>query len=113
MILLTLMKPVITISLQLLARLFRSGGVLIGAVLILYFGLLALDNDRGYASLQVTQRQVGEAQAKLAHIKTEREAIERKVIALRPGSLDRDMLDEEVRSTLGYVRPGEMVILGK
>lgn len=107
------MKPLLSFSLRLLSRVFRSGAAAIGVILIMYFGLFALEGDRGYASLQTAQLQVQEAEAKLAVVKAEREAIERKVVALRPASIDGDLLDEEVRETLGFVRPGEIVILGR
>lgn len=101
------------LPLFLLGRLLRSGVAALGVLLILYFTLFALEGDRGYASLQTTQLQVQEAEAKLAQVKGQREAIERKVVALRPSSIDRDLLDEQVRSTLGYVKPGEIVVLGR
>lgn len=57
--------------------------------------------------------QIAESQARLEQITAEREAIERKVVALRPGTIDGDLLDEEAREALGYVKPGEVVILGR
>lgn len=107
------MKLLLTLPLFLLRRLLRSGIAALGVLLILYFTLFALEGDRGYASLQTTQLQVQEAEAKLAQVKGEREAVERKVMALRPSSIDGDMLDEQVRTSLGYVKPNEIVILGR
>lgn len=109
----TLMKPLIALPLRLLGRVFRSGFAALSVLLIAYFALFALEGDRGFASLQVAQRQVQEAESKLAVVKTQREAIERKVVSLRPDSIDGDLLDEEVRSNLGYVREGEIIILGR
>ena len=101
------------IPLRLCAKLLRSGGTVLGLLIIGYFGIFALQGDRGYASLQHTQREVVEAEARLADITARREAIERKVIALRPSSIDGDLLDEEVRASLGFVRQGDMVILNR
>jgi len=108
-----LMKQLIALPLRLLGRVFRSGFAALSALLIAYFAMFALEGDRGYASLQVTQRQVQEAETKLAAVKMRRETIERKVVSLRPSSIDGDLLDEEVRANLGYVRDGEIVILGR
>ncbi len=107
------MKPLLSLPLLILGRVFRSGAAAVGILLIAYFGLFALEGDRGYASLQITQRHVAEAEAKLAVVKAEREAIERKVMSLRPTSIDGDLLDEQARESLGFVRPGEIIILGR
>lgn len=107
------MKSLLALPLRLLSRVFRSGVAALSLLLIAYFGLFALEGDRGYASLQTTQRHVAEAQARLTQVRAEREVIERKVIALRPGSIDADLLDEQARENLGFVRPGEIIILGR
>ncbi len=99
--------------LRLAARTLRSGGAVLGTVLVLYFALFAFEGDRGLASLQSLESQVTDAQAQLDVVSAQREAIERKVIALRPNSLDADLLEEVARSELGYVKPDEVVILGR
>ena len=38
------------------------------------------------------------------------EALERRVHLMRPSSIDPDMLDEQVRSVLGFAREGELII---
>jgi len=87
--------------------------VVLAGLLVLYFGLFAFEGDRGVASLKSLDSQLSEAEQKLAVVKAERETIERKVIALRPASLDGDLLEEEARSELGFVKPDEIVILGR
>ena len=55
----------------------------------------------------------GEAQAlgaKLDETVAARKAFERKIALLRPENIDPDMLDETARRTLGYTRPGELII---
>ncbi len=64
-------------------------------------------------TLGTLESQVDDAQKQLDQITQQREGIERKVIALRPQSLDTDLLEEVARSELGYVRPDEIVILNK
>ena len=40
-----------------------------------------------------------------------RQELEEKVGFLRPESIDRDLLDQQVRLTLGYAHPDDIVIL--
>ena len=41
----------------------------------------------------------------------EREQLEAKVIKLRPGSIDPDLLEERARTVLGYARPDEHIVI--
>ena len=107
------MKPIVSFSLKLLARTFRSGGALIGGFLVLYFALFAFEGDRGYSNYRSMIREVQAAELKLDQVRAVREAIERKVVALRPTSIDPDMLDEQARTELGFVKPNEVVIIGR
>ena len=62
-------------------------------------------------SLLILNNEVSKTSSEYAHIKAEREAIEAKVIAMRPGSVSRDLLEERVRSVLGYRHPDEIQLL--
>lgn len=84
-----------------------------GILFVMYFALFAFEGDRGMTTLGTLQSQVEDAQKQLDQISLQREGIERKVVALRPQSLDTDLLEEVARSELGYVRPDEIVILNK
>jgi cell division protein FtsB len=101
------------LPLLILGRIFRSGSAVIGGLLVIYFALFAFEGDRGYANYRHMQQQVMVAESKLAEVQAEREAIERKVVALRPTSIDPDLLEEQARSELGFVREGDIVILGR
>jgi len=48
--------------------------------------------------------------AEYAELKEKRQKIEANVHLMRPNSLDPDMADEQVRRSLGYTRPDEIVI---
>lgn len=102
-----------TLPLRLLSRLFRSGSAIFGSFLVVYFALFAFEGDRGYSSYVQTSQQVVAAEEKLAEVTEQREGIERKVLALRPDSIDPDMLDEQARSELGFVKSDEVVVLGR
>jgi cell division protein FtsB len=107
------MRIVTKLGLKLLTRVLRSGSMVVGSLVLLYFGLLAFDTDRGFAALKQVRAEVAVAETRLAETKTQREEVERKVVALRSGSLDTDLLEEQTRKSLGYTRPGEIVIYGK
>lgn len=47
----------------------------------------------------------------LREVVFEREELEEKVQALRPESINRDLLDQQVRQKLGYTHPDDVVIL--
>lgn len=40
------------------------------------------------------------------------EQLEKKVSMMRPGTTDKDLLEERVRAVLGYQKPNEFTILG-
>jgi cell division protein FtsB len=89
---------------------FIAGPVL-GISLMCYFGYHLVQGERGLLSwLRLTQ-EVKLAQARLADLDGEREALDRRVSLLRPDRLDPDMLDERARATLNLVGPHEIVIL--
>lgn len=76
-----------------------------------YFIYHAIQGDRGLlAWIQLTQ-QLDIAKAELAAIKEARQQLEDKVGGLRPESLNRDLLEEQVRQFLGYSHPDEMVVI--
>lgn len=107
------MHQILALPLRLIARLFRSAGALVGAFAMLYAVFFIFEGDRSMSASEKLSSQIAESQARLEQITAEREAIERKVVALRPGTIDGDLLDEEAREALGYVKPGEVVILGR
>lgn len=76
-----------------------------------YFIYHAIQGDRGLlAWIQLTQ-QLDTAQAELAELQAARKQLEDKVNGLRPESLNRDLLEEQVRQFLGYSHPDEMVVI--
>jgi cell division protein FtsB len=45
-------------------------------------------------------------------LRLEREILEKKVASMRPGQVDKDLLDEKVRLTLGFTRSDELLVVG-
>lgn len=89
-------------------RLVKS---LLPLFVIFYLMFHALHGDRGLYALVKEQRQLSAVTTELAATKAEREAVERRVSHLRSGSLDLDLLDEQMRRMLGVMRPGEVMLL--
>ena len=84
---------------------------IIGFCLCCYFSYHALLGERSYIKLVSLERQTTKISATYDDLYTERVALEDKVVRLRPGSLDRDLLEERVHYVLGFYHPDEKVIL--
>lgn len=79
--------------------------------LVGYFIYHSVQGDRGVLALLQLQTRLTQVQSQLATVLKERQELEEKVCSLRPASIDRDLLDQQVRLTLGYAHPDEIVIL--
>lgn len=84
---------------------------LIGLGLICYFSFHILLGERSYSKLVSLEYQLEQVEAEYSNLQSGRKALENKVVRLRPATLDLDLLDERVRSTLGYVSPSEQIII--
>ncbi len=76
-------------------------------------GYLVWGASNGAHGLKAAEKDAAEAvalQAQLAALKDERARWERRVAALRPESVDRDLLDEEAHVQLDRVAKDEVVI---
>ena len=81
----------------------------VGAV-IAYFGLNAYSGNRGLRAKQELEEQIAQLNDELAGLRAERATWERRVLLLRPGSIDPDMLDERARTLLNYADPRELTL---
>lgn len=79
--------------------------------MFIYFSYHALMGDRGYLKYMGLQHQVQDVSAQLASLKTEREQLESKVVQMRPGSINYDLLEERVRLVLGYSFSDELTFI--
>jgi cell division protein FtsB len=94
-------------------RLRRSGRHLpglVGMCAVVYFGYHAIQGDRGLLTMIKLQNRIATVEAKLAVTTAQEDALERRVSLMRPASLDRDMLEEQVRLVLNYTHPDDVVI---
>ena len=79
-------------------------------MLVAYFTYHMIQGDRGLIAMNRLELAIDNAQQALTKSEAERARLEAKVAALRPDSLDLDMLDERAREVLGLVRQDELVV---
>jgi cell division protein FtsB len=80
----------------------------IAALVIGYFGVNAYSGNRGLRAKQDLDQQIAELTAELDALKVERTSWERRIVLLKPESIDPDMLDERARILLNYADPREL-----
>src|SRR5262245_50890563 len=100
-------------------KLFRHQGIvrenlisLIGLCLCLYFAYHAISGNRSLMRMMTLRSQIETLTAERDMLTVERVALEEKVSMMRPGSLNKDLLEERARVVLGYKNENDVVILG-
>jgi len=83
---------------------------LLGIGVIGYFAYHAVEGDRGLRSYFALKHRIELATAERDRAAAECSEIEHRVAALRPESLDLDMLDERARQILDFVHEDDFVI---
>lgn len=73
-------------------------------------GWSGFSGERGLGALERTSARIELEQERLARLAAEREATEERARRLSTEYLDLDLLDEQARRVLGYVRPDEVVL---
>lgn len=94
-------------------RLRHVIGPVIGMGAVVYFAYHTVEGDRGVLAYVRMKNEILEAELQLAKVSTERQALEHRVLLLRPDHLDPDMLEERARIMLNMGRDDEVVVLGK
>ena len=82
----------------------------IAALVIGYFGVNAYSGNHGLRARQDLDQQIAQLSDELGSLKAERANWERRVVLLRPESIDPDMLDERARVLLNYADPRELTL---
>jgi cell division protein FtsB len=86
-------------------------GPVLGIALTGYFIYHLIEGDRGFLAWLRLTREIRAENANLEAVRAQREALDLKVLNLKPDHLDPDLLDERVRATLNLVAPDETVIM--
>jgi cell division protein FtsB len=83
---------------------------LAGAALMAYFAYHAVQGNRGLIAWWKLRYEIERTDLTLSEVESEKQTLERRVVLLRPESLDRDMLEERARVMLGYVHPLDRIV---
>ncbi len=70
----------------------------------------AIAGDMGYQALASLETEVEEKAAEVDALRERRMALQHRAGQLNSKSLDPDLIDEQIRSVLGYTREGDIVI---
>ena len=84
---------------------------IICVILGVYFAGNALSGDRSLFRLMALDNQISSLDTDVTALQERRIALQDKVVRLRPGSIDPDMLEERARAVLGFQYPQERTLL--
>lgn len=83
----------------------------LGVMLCMYFSYHAVFGHRSVLALSSLNAQIETSVAKGDIVSSERQYLEGRVLAMRPDSMNPDMVEERARTILGYKRVDEVVVL--
>ena len=93
----------------------RRAKVLVAPVLGLaltgYFAYHLVEGDRGLRAWMRLTQELRSAKTALGDVAADRAKLERRASNMRSEHLDRDLLDSQVRRTLDFAVPDEIVIM--
>jgi cell division protein FtsB len=84
---------------------------IVGLFLSVYFCYHILAGERSYLRLHSLERQISQTTQEYNTLSKERLELEQKVVMMRPGSIDKDLLEERVRAVLGYRTADERILV--
>ncbi len=84
---------------------------LIGIGLFVYFSYHLIQGERSLLRYLTLEKSIASLEDKSEKLAKEHESLETKVAMLRPGSINKDLLEERARIVLGFRRPGEVDVL--
>lgn len=89
----------------------RNLVAMIGLCLSLYFSYHTALGERSFVRLKLLEHKISALEKKNDLLQQKRTVLEGRVVKLRPGSIDPDLLEERAHIVLGYYHPGERVII--
>ena len=84
---------------------------IIGFCLAAYFAYHIVAGERSYFRLSYLKQQTESVEHNFFELAENKSVLEQKVKMMRPGSIDRDLLEERVRAVLGYTQAGEHILI--
>ena len=76
-----------------------------------YFGWYAMEGSRGLVFRDRLMGQQASLQVELTKVQTARQALEQRVVLLRPENVDLDLADELARRSLSMAKRNELVVV--
>lgn len=76
-----------------------------------YFGYHAVQGNYGLLALKDLERQRAELEVRATTLAVEHETLAARVGLLKPQHIDPDMLEEQVRATLGFAHADDVMII--
>lgn len=102
---------------NLIRQLMRHWGhtlsAFVAAGLCAYFGFHLVTGERGVVVLWDLRQEEARLSEKLEQMQAERETLAHHVDLMRPEHGDPDLIDERVRSELGFARTDDFIIFKK
>ncbi|TVQ82473.1 MAG: septum formation initiator family protein [Micavibrio sp.] len=89
----------------------RLAGSFLGFLLFCYFALHLVQGERGWIELRKIEAETDRVAAEYDRLDWQKKRLEHRVVLLRPPQIDADLLDEQLRSKLGYLHPDEHVLV--
>ena len=89
----------------------KAAAPFIALAVISYFLYHSIQGDRGILAWLQLQKHLTVSVEHLDEFTAERKAIEERVQGLKPESINRDLLDQQVRLNLGHISFDEVMVL--
>jgi cell division protein FtsB len=89
----------------------RNMLTLMGIGLFMYFSYHLIQGERSYMRYISLNQSIQTMSQQAAGLQIARKELENRVAMMRPGSINRDLLEERARIVLGFRRDGEKDVL--
>jgi cell division protein FtsB len=86
---------------------------LVSGAAVSYFMFHAQHGARGIAARDTLKQDIRELHGELAALTSERSLWEQRLALVRDDAVDRDLLEESARATLGRVHKNDVLIMGR
>ena len=80
---------------------------------IAYFAYHAFAGEQGLGQWTDKQTQLADKKAELAELEAKNAALQKDIARLTPGQIDPDLVEYLARRDLGFVYPGELVLVDR
>lgn len=80
---------------------------------VAYFAYHAFAGEQGLGTWTDKQAELADKKAELAALEAENAALQKDIARLTPGQIDPDLVEYLARRDLGFVYPGELVLVDR